>query len=230
MTQPQNRPVVVEDPQESSAKTAPWVSSIWPYVVPVLCVLTVLGAFTSLGAYIEHRMDKISADIQSLHGATAQHRLVNDIYLKILIQKSSIDPALAFEIAGVIYHEAASFQRPPNLVIAMAEHESDFNPKAVSSAGALGLLQVMPQWKRILGSPDKDLTDLKTNVRWGLQILGSYENHYQDLEHALTAYNRGSGPVDTALMRKQDPSNGYAGRILKTYERLNAIDRAQIKQ
>jgi len=229
MTQHQNRPVAVEDPQESIAKP-PRISSVWPYVVPVLCVLAALSGFTSLGVYIEGRMDKLGADIQSLQGATAQHRLVNDIYLKILIQKPHIDPSLAFEIAEVIYHESTAFQRPPNLLIAMAEHESDFDPGAVSSVGAQGLLQVMPQWKKILGSPGKDLTDLKTNVRWGLQILGSYENHYQDLEHALTAYNRGSGPVDTALMREQSPNNGYAGRILKTYERLNAIDRAQIKQ
>jgi hypothetical protein len=44
---------------------------------------------------------------------------------------------------------------------------------------------------------------------------------------ALTAYNRGPGPVDYALMRGKDPDNGYAGKIRAVYNRLRAINGSQ---
>jgi hypothetical protein len=44
---------------------------------------------------------------------------------------------------------------------------------------------------------------------------------------ALTAFNRGPGPVDYALMRGKDPDNGYAGKIRTVYDRLRTINGAQ---
>jgi soluble lytic murein transglycosylase-like protein len=81
---------------------------------------------------------------------------------------------------------------------------------------------VMPHWKRVLGITG-DLTDPETNIRAGLQILGFYLEMYQDLEMALTAYNRGPGPVDAALRKGSSPNNGYAPKVLATYERLKAL-------
>src|SRR5262249_30880101 len=114
------------------------------------------------------------------------------------------------------------YGRDSNLVLAMIATESAFNPKAVSSAGALGLMQVMPQWKKVLGI-DGDLQDVELSIRYGLQILGFYSEMYKDLEMALTAYNRGPGPVDMALMKGHDPKNKYAPRVLTTYERLKRL-------
>jgi soluble lytic murein transglycosylase-like protein len=88
--------------------------------------------------------------------------------------------------------------------------------------GAIGLMQVMPQWEKVLGIQGS-LKDPEISIKYGLQVLGFYMEMYKDLEMALTAYNRGPGPVDMALMRGRDPKNQYAPRVLKVYERLKKL-------
>jgi hypothetical protein len=53
--------------------------------------------------------------------------------------------------------------------------------------------------------------------------LESYEQLYGNLEIALTVYNRGPTPVDWALIKGKDPDNGYAPKIMETYERLKEL-------
>jgi soluble lytic murein transglycosylase-like protein len=144
------------------------------------------------------------------------------IFLKIMFMKPKLDEALARKIARAVHQYSELHGKDPNLVLALISVESDFNPKAVSSVGAVGLMQVMPQWKKVLGIQG-DLDDVETSVRYGLQILGFYTEMYKDLEMALTAYNRGPGPVDSALMKGRDPKNGYPAQVLKAYQRLKML-------
>lgn len=144
------------------------------------------------------------------------------IFLKALILKPDIDPELGRIIAKNVRRYSELYGRDSNLVLAMIAVESRFDPKAVSPMGAVGLMQVMPQWKKVLGITG-DLSDPEVSIKHGLQILGFYGEMYKDLEMALTAYNRGPGPVDWALMRGQDPKNKYAPRVLQTYERLKKL-------
>jgi soluble lytic murein transglycosylase-like protein len=144
------------------------------------------------------------------------------LFLKILVVKPGIDEELGRRIARNVHHYSALHGRDPNLVLAIIAVESDFNPSAVSNVGAQGLMQVMPQWKKVLGITG-DLSDPETSIRYGLQVLGFYMEMYKDVEMALTAYNRGPGPVDAALMRGKDPKNQYPNRVLATYERLKRL-------
>jgi soluble lytic murein transglycosylase-like protein len=144
------------------------------------------------------------------------------IFLKIMIMKPKIDQGLARTIARLVHKYCELYSKDPNLVLAIMAIESDFNPKATSNVGAMGLMQVMPQWKRVLGIQG-DLDDPETSIRYGLQVLGFYTEMYKDVEMALTAYNRGPGPVDMALMRGKDARNGYAERVLATYQRLKGM-------
>lgn len=66
--------------------------------------------------------------------------------------------------------------------------------------------------------------DIGTNIRYGLQVLGVYQEMHQDLETALTAYNRGPGPVDNAMVKGKDYRNGYAAKVLGVYERLKQLN------
>jgi len=147
------------------------------------------------------------------------------LFLKAIVLKRDIDLELARTVAGLVHRQAAAYGRDPNLVLAIIAAESDFNPKVVSNVGAVGLMQVMPHWKRVLGI-NGDLTDPETNIRAGLQILGFYLEMYQDLDVALTAYNRGPGPVDAALSHGVSANNGYAPKVLATYERLKQLNLA----
>lgn len=104
------------------------------------------------------------------------------------------DPVLRLEMATRVRYEAQKVDLPPELVLAVIHTESTFDPEAVSSAGALGLMQIMPFWKFIIGDKQDDLMDLHTNIRYGVTIL----NHYLDKENgnltrALARYNGSLG-------------------------------------
>jgi len=165
-------------------------------------------------------------ELSSLRQAVASKSREDVVFLKALILKPGIDPDLARRIASSVRRYSELYGRDPNIALAIIAIESDFNPRAVSNVGAVGLMQVMPHWKKVLGITDS-LEDPDVSVRYGLQILGFYMEMYRDLEMALTAYNRGPGPVDGALMRGANPGNGYATRVLETYQRLKSLDSAQ---
>ncbi|BBI74697.2 hypothetical protein HAALTHF_40650n [Vreelandella aquamarina] len=59
-------------------------------------------------------------------------------------------------------------------MLALIQVESAFNADAVSSAGAVGLMQIMPFWVAELGLPMDDLTEPNRNLRYGCTILAHY--------------------------------------------------------
>jgi soluble lytic murein transglycosylase-like protein len=82
----------------------------------------------------------------------------------------------------------------PQLVLAVIDVESAFDPFAVSYAGAVGLMQVMPFWPTELGLSRKDLIDVELNIRMGTSILAYYlERERGDYRRALGRYNGSLG-------------------------------------
>jgi soluble lytic murein transglycosylase-like protein len=100
------------------------------------------------------------------------------------------------EILDHVYCEAKrdpTLQMPPDLILALMEVESRFDRWAVSPAGAVGLMQVMPFWPRELGVQN-ELVRVAPNIRMGCEILRFYlraENH--DWARALARYNGSVG-------------------------------------
>ena len=97
-------------------------------------------------------------------------------------------------LLGRVRLEAALAGLSPELVLALIQVESAFDATAVSSAGAQGLMQIMPFWKEAIGRPEDDLFDATLNLRYGCTILAHYlrvENG--DLTRALARYNGSLG-------------------------------------
>ncbi|MGM0691822.1 MAG: lytic transglycosylase domain-containing protein [Pseudomonadota bacterium] len=123
------------------------------------------------------------------------------------------DPARRRELLGRIHHEARLAGLAPALVLAVIQVESAFQVDAVSSAGAVGLMQIMPFWVRELGLPADDLRDPGRNLRYGCTILAHYlAVEGGDLTRALARYNGSLGQtwyperVMRALARHWSPS------------------------
>jgi len=173
-------------------------------------------------AELKDQSRAIKAEATDLRQYVASSSAEQVVFLKILVLKPDIDLALARNIARHTHHYAAIFKRDPDLVLAIIAEESRFDPNAISPVGAVGLMQVMPQWEKVLGISGS-LKDPEVAIKYGLEVFGFYMEMYKDIEMALTAYNRGPGPVDVALMRGKDPKNTYAPKVLKVYERLKKL-------
>lgn len=146
------------------------------------------------------------------------------LFLKVLLLKPGIDPGLARRIARAVQAECTRAGQDPNLVLSIMAVESGFNPDAVSAAGAEGLMQVMPLWKKQLGV--EQLREPEVSIRAGVHILTTYQQLFGDLDLTVTAYNRGPGAVSQALAAGQAPQNGYSAKVLGLWHRLRALDLA----
>ncbi len=98
------------------------------------------------------------------------------------------------EIQEAIEKAAKEFQIPSKVLNALVHTESNYNPNAVSSAGAKGLTQLMPGTAREMGV--KNIFDIQENVHGGARYLRKMLDSFdQDLKLALAAYNAGPGSV-----------------------------------
>jgi soluble lytic murein transglycosylase-like protein len=105
-----------------------------------------------------------------------------------------IEPEERVFILKNVHWEATRAGLPPEMVLAVIDIESAFDPYAVSVAGAQGLMQVMPFWLDEIGHPGDRLVDIKTNLRMGCTILKYYyEMEKGDWLRALGRYNGSLG-------------------------------------
>jgi soluble lytic murein transglycosylase-like protein len=104
------------------------------------------------------------------------------------------DPEKRLRLLRQIHYEATRADLYPELVLAVIDVESNFNQFAISRAGAIGLMQVMPFWLDEIGHPQDNLFNLKTNLRMGCTILRYYlDVEKGDLTQALARYNGSKG-------------------------------------
>jgi soluble lytic murein transglycosylase-like protein len=146
--------------------------------------------------------------LEKAHRLSAQYGIAADLAMTIedIALAEGVDPQLAFDLIRV---------------------ESNFNPRAVSPAGALGLTQLMPATAQMLspGITRQQIFERETNLRLGLRFFNSLLSYYKgDVRLALLAYNRGPTTVDRLLSNGVDPANGYARAVLGP--RLSTIGNA----
>ncbi len=108
-----------------------------------------------------------------------------------------------------------------SLLKALIKTESDFNPQAVSSAGASGLMQLMPENIKILKI--KNPFDPRENIMGGARYLKQLINRFDGkLPLALAAYNAGPGAVEQ--YRRIPPfkeTENFVREVMKYYALLN---------
>ena len=104
------------------------------------------------------------------------------------------DPLLRQAIEAEIEAAARRNNLDPNLVRAVVRAESSYRPDAISSAGAMGLMQLMPATAASLGvvNPFDIRQNIDGGTRYLRRMLDLFDN---DLELALAAYNAGQGNV-----------------------------------
>ena len=129
--------------------------------------------------------------------------------------KSSLNKSKLKHI--LIYIEALCWEYGVDyeMVKAVIQTESDWNHKAVSTSGAIGLMQVLPSTaKSEFNTPKQDLFDPYVNVTVGIKYLSKLNERFDDLESTLTAYSH--GPTVTSKYSSRYISNNfYVKRVFK---------------
>ena len=128
------------------------------------------------------------------------------------LEHQVINPDERITILKLVHLEASRVELPPELILAVIETESNFDHYAISVAGAIGLMQIMPFWLDEIGRPDDNLLHVDTNLRYGCTILKFYiEQENGDLRRALGRYNGSLG-------RRKYPNKVIDKRSKKWYQ------------
>jgi len=110
------------------------------------------------------------------------------------LAKRMPDEAERLEFLTTLHWQASRAGVDPQLMLGLIQVESGFRKYAVSPVGARGYTQVMPFWVKAIGSPDHNLFQLRTNLRYGALILRHYiDIERGDLYRALGRYNGSLG-------------------------------------
>lgn len=135
----------------------------------------------------------------------------------MLMQLEAAIPSYEAEIAAAVEDVKATWVVPPALVKAIIRRESAGQPLARSAAGAIGLMQVMPETAAKVGVDVARLTEPAPNILAGVRLLAVLLKFYKgDLISVLTAYNSGAKSPGAAL-----PANGetpeYVAAVLRYF-------------
>lgn len=131
------------------------------------------------------------------------------------------------DLSATIFDVALAEGIDPDLAFQLVQLESDFNPRATSRVGAVGLVQVMPstaiQFDRTVTR--QKLYDPRTNLRIGFRYLRRLIDAYDgNVRLALLAYNLGELQVDLARKAGKNPLDGYNRILLKSYTGTGVSD------
>ena len=109
-----------------------------------------------------------------------------------------------------------------SLIYGVIKTESNFDPEARSSAGALGLMQLMPdtfEWLQTYYKEEnsytfEDLKDPAVSIDYGVELLSILSERYENEETMLCAYNGGLGNVDKWLDNKEYSDDGITLKVV----------------
>ena len=120
------------------------------------------------------------------------------------------------QVRALVVREAERQRVDPAMALAIARAESDFNPRALSPAGARGVMQIMPATARgEFGVAADRLWDPALNVRLGIMFYKQLFNRYGREDIALSHYNGGSRVRTPRGLRVIPATQSYVDRVLR---------------
>jgi len=184
------------------------------YVFAGLVVVCLVGLFYYIGFQASEKKE-----LESLKRFIVAYTELNNID-----GLSSSDYNL---LAREVKKASKKYDIDPMLVLSVITVESSFDKNAVSSKGAVGLMQLMPHTAKDLclemGMSERNckVRDAKTNILIGTYYLSKLSTKYNNnMKHYLAAYNCGPSMIDKALSENDHVPTQFYSRIMKIYQKL----------
>ena len=149
--------------------------------------------------HIQSRISDIITKMQALDGHVSKNPIDQTQNNQPLLETKPVLPIkesdkVSFDeqLRSLILSESSKQAVHPDLIKAIVKTESNGNPNAVSKAGAIGLMQLMPGTAKSL---NVDPYDPQQNLKGGITYLKQMAHKFGDLDQTLAAYNAGPGAV-----------------------------------
>jgi soluble lytic murein transglycosylase-like protein len=187
-----------------------WQSMVFEYVLTGILV----GIGLTLASGMFAPWEQAHADyLLSAHRVRVEKTATDRAVLQWMKENSRVSQQVLFSV----YHTALNSVNP-DLVLAICVVESNFNPRAKSDKGAVGLMQIRPAvWldslkARGIVNHKEDLYMIPNNIAAGVFVLKWYVGNKHNLREALRGYSGG------------DPA--YAGKVLRAVEKISRARRS----
>lgn len=147
----------------------------------------------------------------------------NSVSCEFRVDIKAKDSETKDKIANAVRDASKRYSVDANLILAVIQTESNFNPNVKSSAGAVGLMQIMPSNFKYLGVNNG--YDIEDNINAGTKLLKEYIDKYNgDIEMALMAYNggptrmanRGVNSINDIYKMPKETQN-YVPKVMRIY-------------
>ena len=177
------------------------------------------------------RFSGLAGEVDTLRSELKTQRRIYARMLTILdSSRTSMSKAQRGAFVETVFNESTKLYLNPMLVMAVMQLESNFQSNAVSSMGAVGMMQIMPsvgqKYARKAGvrwEGAETLLDPVSNVRIGIRYLKELMNIYEnDYQLGLEAYNRGPGGLEIAMEDGQVPDT-FSNHVMKLFFRFQKI-------
>ncbi len=134
------------------------------------------------------------------------------------------DVPLSNDLQDYLFDECASKKVPADLVLALINVESDFNPNMISKTDDYGLMQINICHKDFLRKTLKvtDLLDEKQNIKAGVYMLSGIVDKYSNLNQALMVYNRGEAGAKK-LWNNGVYSTNYSRNVIAKIDEIKRL-------
>lgn len=129
--------------------------------------------------------------------------------------KPHLRESIVTEIDTAIVKYSEQYRIPPEFIVYLMDRESDFRPQAISSVGAIGLMQIFTKYHKdkmeLLGIQHLEVYEIDNNIHLGCWILREYLDQTGSIDKALTRYVGGKHPSYV-----RDILSGYANEMIES--------------
>ena len=181
-------------------------------------IMGILTAFAVVIFYMENVYEvPIRTVIQKIDNLVEVDKPRPDFTEDAKLIKSSLNDSKLKHVLIYINALCDEYNVPYDLAKSVIMTESSWNHKAVSTSGAIGLMQILPTTAMDeFNTPEKDLYDPYVNVTVGIKYLSHLNQHFDDIDATLTAYSHGP-TITRKYSNSYIKNNFYVKRVHSNY-------------